>query len=312
MDKKINVEYLARYLPASTGIEYHAIAMTPDEIAERRAYIRKMLIGSSFRDKTNDELDRSMYYELGSTRIFEDEKGHCYAIRSSVRGADAGEFRKARAMIPFEYKTCKAKDFKWTLYGGGTDQSQDILNKFLIGFERMRENGMGLYIHSKTRGSGKTMLACCLLNELAERHAISVKFINVLDLLDMTKKSYSSELDDLKAIHTANVLVLDDIGVQMNKEWVDTVFYQLINQRYTEHKITIYTSNVAANDLKMDERIKDRIISTSYMIGLPEVAIRQQQAEKRKKEIFENTLQGAANTPQGNVTRQPSNKNGYF
>ena len=88
------------------------------------------------------------------------------------------------------------------------------------------------------------MLSCCILNELAEKHALNVKFINVLDLLDMTKRSYKGNQPEISAIYDAAVLVLDDIGAQISREWTDTVLYQLINRRYNERRITIYTSNI--------------------------------------------------------------------
>ena len=98
---------------------------------------------------------------------------------------------------------------------------------------------------------------------------------------------------DVEALYTSSVLVLDDIGVQMSKEWVDTVFYRLINTRYNEKLVTIYTSNIAVGKLKMDERITGRIESRSYEIHLPEVPVRSVQRKAEKDELLNRMNQNA-------------------
>lgn len=132
------------------------------------------------------------------------------------------------------------------------------------------------------------MLSCCILNEISNRYPVSVKFINSMDLLEMTKQEYKGEKqEELRPLYTCKVLVIDDIGVQMSKDWINTVFYHLINTRYTKRLVTVYTSNVASDSLKMDDRIIDRIESTTYLVELPEVPVRQMKQEKEKEKIFD-------------------------
>lgn len=296
-------EFLAAFMPDLGGKRYRRIPMIAEEVAERRSYIRHKLINSTFCNLTNDELDNSLYYELGDKRIFENPKGYSYVLSGITK--DDREFRKVRAMMPFEYIGLRTKDFQWDVYAEDVGEIKKTLNHYLLNFSTMSEKGMGLYIYSGTKGSGKTMLSCCILNEIADKHAVNVKFINILDLLEMTKKSYSQESGELLSIENAAVLVLDDIGVQMSKEWVDTVLYRLVNARYCEHRATIYTSNVKIENLKIDERIKDRIESTSFLVALPEVPVRRMQGEYKKQQLLDslqkNTPSGATNTRQGNM-----------
>lgn len=300
------IEFLARFRPDDEPDKdkriYRGIPMTADEIAERRFYIRRKLRNSKFNNQTNDALDKCLYYELDGIGMFEDAKGYCYALRNTMRTSEESKYRKARAMIPFEYMGLNTKAFKWDVYQEDTADVKDILNRYIMNFQTMKEKGMGLYIYSSTKGSGKTMLSCCILNEIAERHTLNVKFVNVLDLLDMTKESYRGNESEVDAIRNASVLVLDDIGVQMSKEWVDTVFYKLINKRYNEHKVTIYTSNVTIENLKMDERTKDRIEATSYMVNLPEVPVRKHKSEEEKNRLMDELEKRpvkSGNSPEG-------------
>ena len=115
-----------------------------------------------------------------------------------------------------------------------------------------------------------------------------MKFINSMDLLELTKKVYKgNDPEELQALYDVSVLVIDDIGVQMSKEWIDTVFYRLINSRYSNKLVTIYTSNISSAHLKMDDRIIDRIESTTYPLMLPEESIRSQIRKQKKEDIME-------------------------
>jgi len=203
-----------------------------------------------------------------------------------------GEFRKVRAMVPFEHIGVKPKDFDWTLYGCDTELPKRIANAFILNFEKFEAQGKGLYIHSKIPGSGKTMLACCLLNELIETRPINAKFITVPDFIELTKNGFKYEEcnEEADSIFGTRLLVLDDIGTQMNKEWVDTVLYRLINYRMSKKLVTIFTSNIEADKLKIDKRVTDRIIKMTVPLILPEVSIRVKKAQEENAEFIKEII----------------------
>ena len=139
----MDIEYLMRYRPDSTGVKYRAIPMTPEQISERRMHMIRKLQGSSFQNKTNDQLDLSIYYELDGRAFYEDEKGYCFALKArAVRSEDAA-FRKANAVIPFEYLNVKIQDFNWNVYGKNMTGTRDLLNKYFSKFDKMQQAGKG-------------------------------------------------------------------------------------------------------------------------------------------------------------------------
>lgn len=289
MNEEIKAKQLASFrVRKKGGLSYRSMDMTADEVAERRAYIRKALRDTPRNNLPNDILDQIRLVELeNKSYIFEDPEGREFYLRSDMLTKEETEYRKVRSMIPFNFIGLKGKDFNWDIYRKDVKKSKNYVNNFILKFEQFRERGMGLYIYSATKGSGKTMLACCILNEISDRYPVSIKFINALDLLEMTKQGYKGdEPEELKPLYTCSVLVIDDIGVQMSKDWINTVFYRLINVRYTDRLITIYTSNIATDALKMDDRIIDRIESTTYFVELPEVSVRHMKQEKEKVKIF--------------------------
>lgn len=265
---------------------YRAIEMTEDEILERRIDMRRILKDTSFNTCTNRELDNMTVAIVQGGFLVEDVLGReFFYVKSGIAQGDA-DFRRVRSMMPFEFLNLTGSDFGWDKYQADITKSKDVVNKYILRFPAFREKGMGLYICSGTKGSGKTMLSCCILNELTKRYVGSVKFVNALDFLEMTKKGYRGEENEVQSLYDAKVLVIDDIGVQMSKEWVETVFYRLINDRYVNRKPTIYTSNIPIGRLKMDERITDRIESTTFIINLPEESIRRKERQQEKAKLF--------------------------
>ena len=68
--------------------------------------------------------------------------------------------RIRRSYIPGKYLVNESKGLDWSLYGLSYDSSikniRKTLNKFVVGFERICSEGIGLYINSLSHGSGKT------------------------------------------------------------------------------------------------------------------------------------------------------------
>lgn len=274
-----------------SSIDLWAVSMSPDEIIERRSLLRNILRGTSWQNQSNAILDSIRLLPEGTSYLLEDEEGHCWKVcRSSGDSVtqEETEFRRVRAVMPAEYESKTGKDFDWSIYQKDTSEEKKLVNEFVLKFPGYRKKGMGLYIYSAAKGSGKTMLSCCILNELIRKYSVSVKFINAMDLLELTKKSYNgNEVEELEALYIASVLVIDDIGAQMSREWSNTVFYRIINARYNNRLVTIYTSNTECQALKMDERTTDRIESTTFPVQLPDEPIRSRNAAEKRNKIRE-------------------------
>lgn len=288
-NKQIKPEEMAKFRVKGSGnINYLSMEFTPDDILHRRSYMRRILKDTQFANCTNEQLDGMRLRPISDGYLVEDEDGYEFLLPHKGVSKEETEFRKARAMMPAEFMNLTGGDFMWERYGVDVRRPRSTVNNYIVKYETLQEKGMGLYIFSKTKGSGKTMLSCCILNELSKRYVGSVKFVNALDLLEMTKKGFNQDDQEIENLYICRVLVIDDIGVQLDREWVNTVFYRLINERYGSRKATIYTSNMAINDLKMDDRIVDRIESTSFEVHLPEVPLRSILRQEEKEKLMKN------------------------
>lgn len=209
----------------------------------------------------------------------------------SVLGSRFHERRNRRG-IPPEYVYCMGNSVDWGKYGSeDTAPQKKIVNAFVTNFGAFQKEGRGLYLYSQTKGSGKTMIACAVANEILKMNDIPVKFINEADYIELVKAKDDGSRQRLKSILEAGLLILDDVGAQdAGKDWVAAALFRLIDKRYINHLPTIFTSNVRIEDLKMDSRIADRIYAVSVPVIMPEVNVRNRIADRHTKEFLKEVL----------------------
>ncbi len=97
-------------------------------------------------------------------------------------------------------------------------------------------------------GVGKTHLAIAVLRELIEKKGATCLFYESGSLLKAIQDSYNpvsqtSETRVLAPDYQADVLVLDELGATVPTNWVRDTLYQIINTRYNQKKLTIFTTN---------------------------------------------------------------------
>jgi len=115
-----------------------------------------------------------------------------------------------------------------------------------------------------TCGIGKTHLSVAILKALLEKN-ISCLFYDFRDLLKEIQDSWNSqtqtsEMDILGSVYDAEVLVLDELGASKPTEWVKDTMTHIINKRYNDRKVTIFTSNyLDAKTNPFDETLQERV-----------------------------------------------------
>lgn len=202
------------------------------------------------------------------------------------------------ANIPKEFENVKVADFKPDLYEQNKEiakNAKGAVKNYILGYPKYKAAGKGIYLYSKTKGSGKTMLSIALGNALINMHQENVKFITTIDLLNEIKKTYSKdsevkESELLNIINSVDVLILDDIGTEKQSEWVTEILYSIFNTRLTKMLVTIFTSNVHISELKHDERIVSRIEKLAVPIQMPEESIRRKLAKTENMTMMNELL----------------------
>ena len=97
-------------------------------------------------------------------------------------------------------------------------------------------------------GIGKTHLAVSVLRRLVVEKQVRGLFYDVRELLRLIRSTYNpvirtAEMDILRPVMTTEVLLLDDLGAEKPSEWVEETMNLIVNTRYNERRITIFTTN---------------------------------------------------------------------
>jgi len=162
------------------------------------------------------------------------------------------------ARIPKRYENCHFHSYK------ALNPSQDRAFRFAsrLAMEYPAVDRGLLFMG--TVGVGKTHLAVSILKGLTER-GFSCLFYEFGGLLKEIQNSYNpvsqtSEVKLLEPVFNAEILVLDEIGASKPTDWVRDTMAHIINTRYNDKKLTIFTTNFLDKPTnEREETLEDRI-----------------------------------------------------
>lgn len=149
-----------------------------------------------------------------------------------------------------------------------TPQQHKVLatvRAFAERFGEMQLSGANLTLCGKP-GTGKTHLAAALGNALLDR-GHTVRYHHVYGLLRELKDTWSrdAELSEAKVMRRycqADLLLLDEVGVQFGTDTERTLLFEVIDGRYADRKPTVVVSNLDRAGLEgfLGERVLDRLL----------------------------------------------------
>ena len=190
------------------------------------------------------------------------------AIPCPCRRPDRFKKLLATARIPRRYASCSFDSFKTE---PGTSQDHALLlAQSLVNEYPAVERGL---LFMGPAGVGKTHLAVAIIRGLIAKGFAGI-FSEFGALLKEIQDSYnpiskSSELKVLSPIYQTDVLVLDELGATVPTDWVRDTMYQIINKRYNDNKLTIFTTNYfdeaqSEKDKVLEDRITTKLRSRLY------------------------------------------------
>jgi DNA replication protein DnaC len=176
--------------------------------------------------------------------------GDRYAEECACRAAERMVLRLHRANIPRRYEHCTLQSYESVFRGCDPSllPAHFGASKFVEDFPE-RTEGRGL-LFVGTVGLGKTHLAVAILRALITEKQVRGLFCDYRDLLKQIQNSYNpqvatTEMELLRPVFNAEVLVLDELGATKPTEWVWDTVAHILNTRYNDKRTTIITTNYA-------------------------------------------------------------------
>jgi DNA replication protein DnaC len=169
------------------------------------------------------------------------------------------------AQIPRRYQHCDLEHF--VTYGNESLEQAVKQARWIVAnyFQTTR----GLFLLGQP-GVGKTHLAVAVLKGIITQHRVHGLFYDLSQLLRVIRSTYNpavrtSESEVLQPVMQADLLVLDDLGREKTSEWVEETLNLIVNTRYNERRLTLFTSNYdISNDLTDPDSLQVRVGARMY------------------------------------------------
>ena len=171
-----------------------------------------------------------------------DENGVRRVARCDCWRDAIGRRRLEEARIPARYQHCTLANF--AAYNESLQHALAAARRVADSFPG---SARGLLLEGQP-GVGKTHLAVAVLKQVVRTTGARGLFYDTRDLLRVIRSTYdpsirTTEVEILRPVMTADLLVLDDLGAEKTSEWVEETMNLIVNTRYNERRLTIFTSN---------------------------------------------------------------------
>lgn len=207
---------------------------------------------------------------VGLVRVLSDA-GHWVSRACECQQLQREERRLAAAHIPERYRHCTLDSFETAFPGSDSTLGPALMTarKFADTYPTDTAGRGILFVGSI--GVGKTHLATGILHRLVRERGVKGLFCDYRELLKKIQNSWNpqvntTELELLRPVFEAEVLVLDDLGAQKPNEWSWDMVALILNTRYNDKLSTIITTNypdapAGGKEPTLGDRIGDRMRS---------------------------------------------------
>jgi len=189
----------------------------------------------------------------GTGWVLEDTGGGTVARRCDCFAEKHRQALLEGANIPRRYRDCRLDNFN--VHNESHKDALKISRKFVKDFPAI---DVGL-LYIGPCGVGKTHLAVAVIQELILQKGVPCIFYDFRELIreiqsTFTPDSVMTESEVLTPVFESDVLVLDELGAKRTTAWVEETVFYIINQRYNQKKITLFTTNYPDTEDEEDSR----------------------------------------------------------
>jgi len=176
----------------------------------------------------------------------------------------AFERRLRDARIPPRYQRCTLDSFV-TYPNEELLRTIESARRFAQAFPVVRK---GLMLIGPP-GIGKTHIAVSVLKHAISQTGARGLYYDTRALLRDIRSTYNpvthtAEMDVIRPVMEAELLVLDDLGAERLTDWVEETMSLIVNTRYNERRPTIFTSNY--EDLPDESELNSLLVRVGFRL----------------------------------------------
>ncbi len=195
--------------------------------------------------------------------------------------------KKKSSNIPQKFKDCTFDDVE--VLPDNVAQFK-MCKRYSHKFDSIRKNNQGLLLYGGV-GNGKTLLSCCIANDLLEKGK-SVYFISLVDAVEKFNNFDVNKEEIINRVKQTSLLIVDDLGAERSTDFAKEIVYNIINTRYEVAKPMIVTANLTIQQMQETtdlrcKRIYDRVFENCYPIRFDGSSYRLKKAANSFDEMSE-------------------------
>ncbi|MGN1411631.1 MAG: ATP-binding protein [Oscillospiraceae bacterium] len=208
---------------------------------------------------------------------------YCQCLVDLTKQISAEQINKSSTLTTFSFETFELGHYSKNEYVPNSDTTiylytigmvqmlKDYANNFKVNQKDVNSNSPSIIMYGKT-GLGKTHLSLAIADKIIQK-GFSVVYDSADNLFSRLadenfNHGYNNEYNNhkrkiLETILSVDLLIIDDLGTEMENKYYKSVLYNIINTRYIRSLPMIINTNLSLKDLgsKYDERILSRILS---------------------------------------------------
>lgn len=164
----------------------------------------------------------------------------------------------------------------------------NAMKAYVENFHDLRKDGKGLLLYGPV-GTGKSFYAACVVNALIDR-GYPCMMTKVTRLVDNVSGMWEGKQAYIDGLSRYELVVLDDLGVERNTEYMNEQVYGIIDSLYRAGVPMIVTTNNTPKQMSVVEdigkqRIYDRVLERCHPIKVDGESRRREKGRDDFKEV---------------------------
>lgn len=157
----------------------------------------------------------------------------------------------------------------WT-FGNDDQRNISVTNAckgYVDDFDTHYKEGAGILMYGDV-GSGKSFMAACIANAVLDMGK-SVLMSNFSELINRLQSGYEDRQAFVDSLNTYALIVIDDLGIERNTEYMQEQVYNIVNTRHRAGRPIIITTNLSLKEIMSTgeigkSRIYDRLLEKCF------------------------------------------------